>query len=160
MLWISKSIPRYSVRFNYLFIFTYFLLAPLYTSISPSLPACQWRAVNLVLLIDLPLCALINYVEYWMLIGGLLLQSNGVIIWPVPFIIINRDCCFVINSLWPSDTIWWHRSGSTLAQVMACCLMALSMLSHYLNQYWLIIHKVYWHSSEGNFIRDTSATIH
>ena len=26
-----------------------------------------------------------------------------------------------VNSLWPSDTIWWQRSGSTLAQVMACC---------------------------------------
>ena len=26
--------------------------------------------------------------------------------------------------LWPSDAIWWHRSGSTLVQLMACCLMA------------------------------------
>ena len=26
------------------------------------------------------------------------------------------------NSLWPSDAIWRQRSGSTLAQVMACCL--------------------------------------
>ena len=42
-------------------------------------------------------------------------------------------------SLWPSDAIWRHRSGSTLAQVMACCLTA---PSHYLNQYWLIIRKV------------------
>ena len=24
------------------------------------------------------------------------------------------------NSLWSSDAIWWHRSGSTLAWVMAC----------------------------------------
>ena len=31
-----------------------------------------------------------------------------------------------VNSL----VIWWHRSGSTLAQVMACCLIA---PSHYLN---------------------------
>ena len=36
------------------------------------------------------------------------------------------------NSLWPNDAIWGHRSGSTLAQVMACCLMA---PSHYLNQF-------------------------
>ena len=43
-----------------------------------------------------------------------------------------------LNSLWPSDAIWWHISGSTLAQVMACCLTA---LSHYLNQCWLIISK-------------------
>ena len=32
--------------------------------------------------------------------------------------------------------IWWQRSGSTLASVMACCLMA---PIHYLNQCWLII---------------------
>ena len=43
------------------------------------------------------------------------------------------------NSLWPSDSIWWQRPGSTLAQVMACCLTA---PSHYLNQCWLIISKV------------------
>ena len=24
--------------------------------------------------------------------------------------------------MWPSDAIWWHRSGSALAEVMACCL--------------------------------------
>ena len=48
-----------------------------------------------------------------------------------------------INSLWPSDAIWRQESGSTLAQVMACCLTA---TSHYLNQYWLIISEVQWHS--------------
>ena len=35
----------------------------------------------------------------------------------------------ILKSVWPSDTIWWHRSGSTLAQIMACCPMA---PSHYL----------------------------
>ena len=44
-----------------------------------------------------------------------------------------------VNSLWHSDTIWRQRSGSTLAQVMACCLRA---LSHYLNQCWLIVSEV------------------
>ena len=39
-------------------------------------------------------------------------------------------------SLWPSDIIGRQGSSSTLAQVMACCLMA---PSHYLNQCWLII---------------------
>ena len=34
------------------------------------------------------------------------------------------------NLLWPSDAIWQHNSGSTLAQVMACCLTA---PSHYRN---------------------------
>ena len=35
-----------------------------------------------------------------------------------------------VNSLWPSDTIWRQRSGSTLAS------------SQYLNQCWLIISEV------------------
>ena len=58
----------------------------------------------------------------------------------------NQD----LNSLGPSDSIWCWRSGSTLAQVMACCLTA---PSHYLNQCWLIISKVLWHSSEDIIIR-------
>ena len=62
-----------------------------------------------------------------------------------------------INSLWPSDAIWQHISESTLAQVMACCLMA---PSHYLNQCWLIISEVLWQSPRGNFTRYTSATNH
>ena len=48
-----------------------------------------------------------------------------------------------VNSLRPSDAIWRHRSGSTLAQVMVCCLTA---PSHYLNQCWLVISEVQWHS--------------
>ena len=40
-------------------------------------------------------------------------------------------------------TIWWHRTGSTLAQVMACCLTA---PSHYLNECWFLISKAQWHS--------------
>ena len=55
-----------------------------------------------------------------------------------------------LNSLWPSDAIWRWRSWSTLVQVMACCLTA---PSHYLNQCWLIISKVLWHSSEDIIIR-------
>ena len=47
-----------------------------------------------------------------------------------------------------------ERSGSPLAQVMACCLTA---PSHYLNQCWLIISKVEWYSSKGKFTRDTLA---
>ena len=54
----------------------------------------------------------------------------------------------MVNSLWPSDTIWRQRSRSTLVQVMACCLKA---PSHYLNQCWLIISEVLRHSPEGNF---------
>ena len=57
----------------------------------------------------------------------------------------------------PSDAIWCQRSGSTLAQVMACSLTA---PSYYLNQCWLIISKVHWHLSEGNFTIDPSAMNH
>ena len=49
------------------------------------------------------------------------------------------------NSLWPGDDIWWHRSGSTLVQVMAWCLTA---PSHYLHQCWLVISGVLWHLRE------------
>ena len=48
-------------------------------------------------------------------------------------------------------------SGWTLAQVMACCLTA---PSHYLNQCWLTISMVHWHSCESSFTRDTSAIDH
>ena len=44
-----------------------------------------------------------------------------------------------LNSLWPSDGIWQHKSGSTLVQVMAWCLL---VPSHCLNQSWLIISEV------------------
>ena len=53
----------------------------------------------------------------------------------------------VYLELTPCDAIWRHGSGSTLVQVMACCLKA---PSHYLNQYWLINSEVLWHSPEGN----------
>ena len=61
------------------------------------------------------------------------------------FEMLSPTCCpfcLGLNSLWPSDFIWWHRSRSTLAQVMAWCLMA---PSHYLNQCWLLISVVKWH---------------
>ena len=54
----------------------------------------------------------------------------------------------MVNSLWPSDAIWRHRSGSTLAQVMAWWLTA---PSHYLNQCWLIMNGVLWYSPYNNF---------
>ena len=40
----------------------------------------------------------------------------------------------------PSDTIWWHRTRSTLAQVRACCL---KVSRHCLNQ--LIISEIMWY---------------
>ena len=53
-----------------------------------------------------------------------------------------------INSLWPSDTILGHISGSTLAQVMSWCHQA---PRYYLNQCWLIIRGLLWHSPESHF---------
>ena len=47
----------------------------------------------------------------------------------------------LVNSLEPSGTIWRYRSGSTLAQLLACCLM---VPSHYLKQCWLIINEIQW----------------
>ena len=35
-------------------------------------------------------------------------------------------CELMVNSLWPSDVIWRHRTGSKLAQVTACCLTTLN----------------------------------
>ena len=57
-----------------------------------------------------------------------------------------------VKALWLGDAIWWHRFGSTLAHVMACCLTA---LSHYLNQCQLLISEVLWHSHKSNFTRNT-----
>ena len=56
-----------------------------------------------------------------------------------------------VISLWPNDAIWKPRSGLILAQLIACCLKA---SSHYLNQCWLIIKGVLWHSSESNIPRN------
>ena len=52
-----------------------------------------------------------------------------------------------VNSMWPRDTAWLHRSRSTLIHVMACCLTA---PSYYLNQYWLTIRRILHHSPEDN----------
>ena len=60
-----------------------------------------------------------------------------------------------LNSLWHTDAIWRHRSGSTLVQVMACCLMA---PSHYLNWCWLFMKDILWHSPESNFTATSHAT--
>ena len=60
----------------------------------------------------------------------------------------------ILQSLWPSYVIWWHVTGSTLVQVMACYLMA---PSHYLNQCRLISSKVPRQSPDGDFIRCASS---
>ena len=54
----------------------------------------------------------------------------------------GQDVVFLyfVNSLWPSDAIWRHISGTTLAQVRACCLTA---PSHYLNHCLFIFKGVF-----------------
>ena len=76
---------------------------------------------------------------------------------PIDGLVALEILQFCINSMWPSDDIWRHRTWSTLAQIMACCLTA---PSHYLNQCWLIINKVQPHSSGNHFTKDTSAINH
>ena len=46
----------------------------------------------------------------------------------------------LLNPWWPSDTIWRHRFGSILAQVMTYCLTS---CKHYLNLSWLIIDDIH-----------------
>ena len=59
-----------------------------------------------------------------------------------------------LNTLWTGDAMWHNRTGSTLAQVMACCLTA---LNHNMYQCWLIISKVQWKPLDGFFTRHTPA---
>ena len=65
--------------------------------------------------------------------------------WPVSTIQwkVNSMIHVYSDSLGLSEAIWRYRPGSILVQVMACCLTA---PSHHLNQCWLIIKGVLWHS--------------
>ena len=92
----------------------------------------------------------------------------------------NRNMCQMWSSAWSYCSvnicsaylvcycIWLTHCGlmtpygdrdlaQTLAQAIACCLTA---PSHYLNQCWLIISEVQWHSYLGNFTRDASTINH
>ena len=104
------------------------------------------------------------HLAYKQFIGKLSVVNMGSIIavscWArmvVKHSVSHRWGISVLNSFWPSDAIWRQRSRSTLVRVMACCLTA---PSHYLNQCWLIISKIEWHSSEGNFTAGISAINH
>ena len=52
-----------------------------------------------------------------------------------------------VNLLFASDSLWHHKTCLTLVQVMACCLTA---PNHNLNQCWLTLQEVLWHSLQGN----------
>ena len=63
----------------------------------------------------------------------------------IEFIDKWQTCEKYLDSLWPSDAMWRHMS--ILAQVMACCLSA---LSHWLSKCWCFISAVLWYSPGGN----------
>ena len=92
-------------------------------------------------------------IESWLMVGMTITHSKDSThsIWHAPYQGPK------LNALGPSDAIWRCRSGSKLAQVMACCLTA---PSHYLNQCWIIISKVHWHSYEGNSTLNALAINH
>ena len=69
---------------------------------------------------------------------------------------LTLHLCLPRYSLWPVDVIWGHRSWSTLAEVRVYCLTA---SDNYLNQCWLMISKILWHSPESNFTTIAHATI-
>ena len=86
-------------------------------------------------------------------------------IWRYQFSKTSEHCIFKIasrsprevwvNSLWLTDAIWWHRSGSTLAQVINCCLMAWWLPEPMLTNWhqWGPVSQ--WPSPEVDFTRDT-----
>ena len=110
----------------------------------------QWKKCHKILTIScIYTTAYIHLIIITLIFKTNLYRSlSNEVIWWSPLIGASLN----INSLWPSDAIWRHRSWSTLAQVMTCCLTA---PSHYLNHCWLVISKVKWHSSKGKFTRDT-----
>ena len=61
---------------------------------------------------------------------------------------------FIVTHPWPwpyfKDQFVRQWTGPVLVQVMACRLMA---PTHYLNQCWLLINEVLWHSPEKYFQR-------
>ena len=79
----------------------------------------------------------------WLIMLGFMDLKGPRVCWRSTPVLFPRIIVSPFNSLWPSDVIWWLRTGSTLAQVMACCLTA---PSHYLNQCWLIINGIVWQS--------------
>ena len=85
---------------------------------------------------------------YWWYITGIF--GNGLVPWKGYYPKYRCPSSIIPNGIvtgqwdnlyvmWPSDAMWWHKSESTSAQVMACYLTA---PSHYRNQCWLVIGEV------------------
>ena len=79
-----------------------------------------------------------------LMLNSLMLSNTIMLHW----ISCKTNAIAPITWFWPSGIIWVQRSGSTLAEVMACC--------HYLDQCCLIISDVQCHSYQGNFARYAS----
>ena len=94
------------------------------------------------------------YPQIWQASYGICWVSRKLILWNRWVVTAQRVCWIFLEiiSLWPSDAIWWHRPWSTMAQVMAWCLMP---PSHYLNQCLFIINDILWHSPKTNFTEST-----
>ena len=104
-----------------------------------------WLAQNRIQ--DIRISVWSNY--FWEQNMEILEQLEG-----LPFyrkVISVMEISFLVNSLWPSDAIRRQGTESTLAQVM----MAPSQC---LNQCWLIIRKVLWHSWKGIIMRRSEYT--
>ena len=81
----------------------------------------------------------------------------------VYFEVINPPFCLIHKKNVDNKIISTHcglvtpyKSGSTLVQVMACCL---TTPSHFLNLFWLIISEILWHSHESNITPSALATL-
>ena len=61
-----------------------------------------------------------------------------IVAWKMAAIFTRPHC---VNSLWPIDAIWWHRSRSKLVHVNYC---------------WLIINEASWHLAEAIFFSNWS----
>ena len=61
----------------------------------------------------------------------------------------------VMNSFGLSDGIWWHGYGSTLTQVMACCLMAISTNHHWVLDALFLSRSCYRHNFQSSCHNDT-----
>ena len=114
-------------------------------------PIYTQPAVEIISIVVIPVCWMLNAESQLCQKITEFHHDGSMITWS--WQIMCNKACTLINLSWPNDTIWRHWSGSTLAQVMACCLTA---PSHYLNQCWLVISKIQSHSSDGNFSKDIS----
>ena len=63
---------------------------------------------------------------------------------------------YFVNALWSSDAIGWHKTGSTLTQVMACCLTALNHYQSMVTNLQLGFMEFTWGQFQGKCSRHLS----